>query len=308
MNFINQVPFEVWIVIVGLCVAGTCSLLSTYVVLRRMALISEGVAHAGFGGLSLAIFMGYFFPIMEHVTYGYYLQQGVAAIFCIITALLIGYFAEQKRVSEDSSIGIFLVASVAIGMLLLSARVKLSGAGAVPVSAESLLFGSLLSVTWTDAVSMIVIAGLSFAAVAMLYHELLYTTLDEQMARVNGVNTRGINFLLYAMISLVIVFGIRMVGALMITALMVLPGATANMLSRRFGGVMAASLIIGIGSFALAITLCLETPLQNYPPGPIIVLTMFVVFLAVWVKQHLGRPKVQPLAAPPGQSQPPQVP
>src|ERR1035437_7836270 len=107
----NAIPFEVWIVTVGLLVAATCSLLSTYVVLRKMALISEGVSHAGFGGIALAVLIGLYVPALE----GEIAVRSITGIFCLGTALLIGYFARSRRVHEDSAIGILLVASVALG-------------------------------------------------------------------------------------------------------------------------------------------------------------------------------------------------
>lgn len=283
----NAIPFEVWITTVGLLVAATCSLLSTYVVLRKMALISEGVSHAGFGGIALAVFLGAHFPLLDSPVYGPYLQQAVAGIFCVVTALLIGYFSRAKKVSEDSAIGIFLVASIAVGVLLLAMRRSLHGPRGVPVNAEQLLFGQFTSAGFPDAVMALILALGCFLMVYLFYYELLYTTLDEQMARVNGVPTNFINLLLYIMISLVVVVGIRMVGGLMITALTVLPGATANMLSRRFGGVLAASLLVGVSGSAVAIFAAIHPPLDNYPPGPILVLTLFLIFLVVWLGKKI---------------------
>jgi ABC-type Mn2+/Zn2+ transport system permease subunit len=300
VSYLNSsaVPFKVWIIVVAVLISATCSLLSTYVVLRKMALIAEGVSHAGFGGLALAVFLGAYIHVLDTPPYGPYLQQAIAGVFCVVTALLIGYFARAKKVSEDSAIGIFLVASIAAGVMLLALRRSLHGAQGVPVSAEQLLFGSATSVVFRDAVNSLLLALGCFGAVYLFYYELLYTTLDEQMARVNGVSTTAINLLLYIMISLVVVVGIRMVGGLMITALAVLPGATANMISRRFGGVMLASLIVGVGGSVTAICLALYTPLSNYPPGPILVLTLFVIFLLVWLGKKLVRPALQ-VDAPP---------
>ena len=287
---------------VGVLIAATCSLLSTYVVLRRMALISEGIAHAGFGGLGVAVVAAALIPTLQ----GEISQRIITGVFCLLTALLIGYFARSRRVSEDSSIGIFLVASVALGDLLLNVRLYLlQGMGTYrAIQPEQLLFGDFMSVTRIDALMAVLTAGACFTLVALFYYEFLYTTLDEEMARVNGVPTRFINVLLLLMITLVIVIGVRMVGFLMITAMTIIPGATATMISRRFGSVMACSLLVGTVGTLSALTLAFLTSLNRFPPGPILVITLFAIFLVVWTFRQLVKPRraadsASPPATPP---------
>jgi len=276
------------LLIAGPMIGATCALLSVYVVLRRMALIAEGVSHAGFGGISIAVLMGYFFPMLDNDIW----RQIITGVFCLGTAMLMGYVTRRKRVSEDSAIGIFLVASIALGMLMLSIRRGLPSNGhPIPVDVEQLLFGSFATVNQSDTI----IAGSAmvfvFAVIGLFYYQFLYTTLDEEMARINGVNTRFINTLLLTIISLVIVVCARMVGFLMITALTIIPGATANMISRRFAGVLIASVLIGtLGTF-LAVCLSTIAPMNTYDPGPLVVLTLFLIFGAVWVFRHLFKPK-----------------
>jgi zinc transport system permease protein len=277
-----------FLLIAGPIIGGTCALLSVYVVLRRMALIAEGISHAGFGGIAIAVLVGYYVPSIDNPA----ARQVITGLFCLGTALLMGYVTRKKRVSEDSAIGIFLVASIALGNLLLSVRANLPFNGRpVPVDVESLLFGSFGSINLTDtlvaAASMLVVFGI----VGALYHQFLYTTLDEEMARINGVNTRLVNTLLLLMISLVIVVCAQMVGFLMITALTIIPGATANMLSRKFGGVLLASVLIGtLGTFG-AVCISAFTPASRFDPGPIVVLTLFAFFAVVWTVRTFFKPK-----------------
>jgi zinc transport system permease protein len=272
-------------------IGATCALLSVFVVLRRMALISEGVSHAGFGGIAIAVLVGYFLPVIDNDVW----REIITGLFCLATAMLMGYVTRRKRVSEDSAIGIFLVATVAFGMLLLRIRQFLPHTGRpVPVDVESLLFGSFAAINYVDTLVSLGAMLLVFGIIFLLYHQFLYTTLDEEMARVNGVNTRLINTLLLMMISLVIVVCVRMVGFLMITALTIIPGATANLLSRKFSGVLIASLLIGtLGTF-LAVCLAMVPPISSYDPGPVVVLTLFAAFLLVWSVRHFFKPKLQP--------------
>ncbi|HUO08808.1 MAG TPA: metal ABC transporter permease [Phycisphaerae bacterium] len=275
-----------YLLMAGPMIGATCALLSVYVVLRRMALIAEGVSHAGFGGIAVAVLVGYFIPALDNDV----AREIITGVFCLGTAMLMGYVTRRKRVSEDSAIGIFLVASVALGMLLLSVRRNLPASGrAIPVDVESLLFGSPAAISQSDAITAGITMLVVFATIGALYYQFLYTTLDEEMARINGVNTRLINTLLLAIISLVIVTSARMVGFLMITALTIIPGATANMLSRRFVGVLIASLIIGTGGTFGAV--CFATVLP-YDPGPLVVLTLFLIFAAVWAFRHFFKPRV----------------
>jgi ABC-type Mn2+/Zn2+ transport system permease subunit len=268
-------------------VGAMCALVSVFVVLRRMALISEGVSHAGFGGIGVAILAAYFVPFLD----GTLARQIIIGVFCIATAFLMGYVTRRKRVSEDSAIGIFLAASVALGQLLLRIRHTFRGGPAVPIDLEHALFGDFLNVGTPDVVVAGVTALAVFLIVGLFYHQLVYVTLDEEMARVNGVRTALLNILLLFMISLIIVVCVRMVGFLMITALMIIPGATANMLSRRFGGVLIASLLIGTFGTSAAVTLCAFPPFSSYTAGSIIVLTLFAIFCIVWAFRHFIKPR-----------------
>jgi zinc transport system permease protein len=270
-------------------IGATCALLSVYVVLRRMALISEGVSHAGFGGIAVAVLLGYFIPGLDNAV----AREIITGIFCLITAMLIGYASRRKHVSEDSAIGIFLVATIGLGVVLLAVRRALppKPGRAMPVDIESLLFGDLVSTVQSDVIIAACAMVVVFAVIGALYHQFLYTTLDEEMARINGVNTRLINTLLLMMISLVIVVCVRMVGFLMVTALTIIPGATANMLSRRFGGVMVIALAIGTLGTAGAATLTAVRPFSSFPSGALIVLVLFAIFAVVWIFRHFFKSK-----------------
>jgi zinc transport system permease protein len=278
--------------LVGPIIAASCSLLSVFVVLRGMAMISEGVAHAGVGGLSIALLIGFFVSFLDTPLW----QQIITCVFCTNTALLIGYVTRGKKVSEDSAIGIFLAATMALGIFLLSIRHSLHGHGSLPPSMEEILFGSIMNTLQTDVYITLSITGIIFAVVFSMYHAFIYTALDEDMARINGVPVKLINVLLLVMVSVLVVVAGRMVGLLLINALMIIPGATAKMISRSFGRVLVASLLIGTlgvgGSLLLVILMAACPPLDHCPPGPVIVLTLFLIFAVVWIIRNKFRPKV----------------
>jgi zinc transport system permease protein len=255
-----------------------------------MALIAEGVAHAGFGGLGVAILLGQVFSFAVDSLWG----KLIIGVFCVATALGIRFITRSRKVHDDSAIGIFLVASIALGLAL----IKIAAAfGPVRISPEAALFGEMAAATWLSAIVVSSCAVVTILVIWLFYHQFLYVTLDEEMARVNGVATGLVNTLQLILVSLIVVVGARVVGALMITALMIIPGATGAMLSRRFGGVMAGSLLTGVGGTALALTLNFNTKLNIFQPGPVIVLTLFVIFAGVWIFRHAFKPKVVALEA-----------
>ncbi len=228
---------------VGPLLAAVCSLLSVFVVLRGMAMISEGVAHSGVGGLGVALLVGLLLPALDN-SIGQLILTGV---FCTATALLIGYVSHGKNVSEDSAIGIFLVASVSVGICALTIRQYIHGAGGSPPSLEDMLFGTITTVGPADVYATLAVAAAVFAVVFSMYSAFVYTALDEEMARINGVPVGLINTLLLLMVSVVIVMAMRMVGLFMINALMIIPGATARLMSRSFAGGWWRNVVAGGG-------------------------------------------------------------
>jgi zinc transport system permease protein len=292
-DFLEYVHLVRYALIVGPVLAAVCALLSVFIVLRGMAMISEGVAHSGVGGLGVALLVGLVFPFLDH-SLG---QLFITGIFCTATALLIGYISHGKHVSEDSAIGIFLVASVSVGIVALTIRQYIHGAGGTPPSLEDMLFGTITTVGPDDVYATLILAVVVFAIVFSMYKAFVYTALDEEMARINGVPVGMINTLMLMMVSIVIVMAMRMVGLFMINALMIIPGATARLISKSFGRVVLTSLVVGVGGVTgalfLAVGLSLKPPLDRIPTGPILVLTLFTIFVVVWGIRQFFKPKLR---------------
>jgi zinc transport system permease protein len=281
--------------IVGLALAASCSIISVFIVLRKMAMLSEAIAHSSILGMALALLLGHLFPIIVDPDTGPVLQQIIIGVFCVLTALTVNHFTKGQHVSEDSAIGIVLVSTVALGIFLLDLNRQLpriKGAPA-PASIESILFGDILAVGPAETWIALAVLAVVILTTAAFYNEFVYTTLDPEMARINGVNTAFINVLQLCLISLVIDIGMRMVGGFMITAITILPGATAAMLSKKFNNVLLASLIIGVSGIGAGITLAANRPFSSFTSGPILVLTLFLIFITVWLTRRLFKPKVQ---------------
>jgi ABC-type Mn2+/Zn2+ transport system permease subunit len=285
--------------VVGLALAASCSIISVFIVLRKMAMLSEAIAHSSILGMALALLLGHLFPIIVDPHAGSTLQQVVIGFFCVLAALTVSHFTQGHHVSEDSAIGIVLVSTVALGIFLLdlNRRLPLVPGSPRPASLESILFGDILAVGPAEMWVALTVLGLVIVVTGAYYNEFVYTTLDPQMARINGVNTAFINVLQLCLISLVIDIGMRMVGGFMITAITILPGATAAMLSRKFNNVMLASFIIGVAGIGAGLTLAANEPLNRFTSGPILVLTLFVIFLVVWTLKRFFKPRVEALPA-----------
>ena len=269
---------------VAVPIGAACAVLSVFVVLRRMAFIGQGVSHAGFGGIALAVLLGHWWEAFNQPL----LRNAVTAGFCVATALAIGLYARRKAVSEDAAIGILLVASMALGSIFLAVRVHVLRDTRWTPSWDALLFGSIMNADRADLYTAWVLAWGVLAVVALLYKELVSFTYDETMARVEGLPVRTLYVLLLVLLSVTIVLALRAVGFLLVSALLIIPAATAGMLSRRFNTVMGLSVVVGLlGSVGGLLLNLLVLP--QLPGGAMIVMTLFALFTLVFLARSLVR-------------------
>lgn len=277
----------------GIAVGTVCSLLSVVVVLKRMAFIGEGIAHAGFGGMGTALFLG----LSTAGGGGTWKADLVVLAFCLATALAIGMLSRRRHVESDSAIGIMLVAAMAWGVLLTDLHrtvghtawyIRLFGSPRPGPNIEALLFGSLLNVGPYDLRVAIIAAALVLLVFAALFKEIIFYAFQETVSQVFGVRVAFIHYLMLAMVSVAIVLTVRLAGIVLVTALLVIPGATANLLSRRLGRVLLFSWLVGIAGVVGGLILSLEA--GNLSTGPCIVAVLCVVFaVAYTVRFFPGR-------------------
>lgn len=271
--------------VAGLAVGTVCSLLSVIVVLKRMAFVGEGVSHAGYGGVGVAIFLGL----------GGWSQDALVLGFCVGVAVLIGLLSRRRHVEPDSAIGILLVASMALGVLMGDLRRNLQDQdwyvrwvpAGPPPNVEALLFGSLMTVTWPVAwVALAIAAGVLLTCLAFS-KEILFFTFDEPVSRVFGVRTGLIHYLLLVLLAAAIVVSVRLAGFILVGALLVIPGATAVLLSRRLGLVLLWAWLIGMAGTLGGLILSIRV--GNLSTGPCIVGVLCAIFAAVFAARSLGR-------------------
>lgn len=213
-----------------------CGVLGVFVVLRGMSYIGHGLSHAVFGGAAASAVMSINFFVG-------------AGIWGIVSGVLIGRIARQKILGADAAIGIVTTASFAGGIALLNRY------GQARKSIEAVLFGSVLGVSWVDIIVITSVAVAVFLVVLLAYRKLLYATFDPQVAAVSGERVAFIEVMLMVMLSVTILVTMRVIGTLLISALLVIPAATARMITNSFARMLMLSPVFGAASCLVGMNL-----------------------------------------------------
>jgi manganese/iron transport system permease protein len=238
-----------------------CGTVGCYVVLRGMAFIGDAVAHAVFPGLAVAF-----------VLQGSLVLGGAAA--GVVTALLVAVFSQNRRIKEDSVIGVFLVGSFALGIVIISRASGYAG------SLQQFLFGSITGVPDED-LYVVGFTGLGVLAVILLLHkELVATCLDREMARAMGLRVFWLDIALYTGVTLAVVISVQTIGNILVLALLITPAATARLLSDRLAIMMVLSPCIGAAAATVGLYLSWS---YDLPVGGTIVLVLTAAFVAAWL-------------------------
>ena len=239
-------------------IGAVCAVVGVYVVLRGLSFIGAGIAHASFGGVALGFLLGVN-PVLT------------AIAFCLAIAWGIGFVARKGRVREDTAIGIFFASSMALGILFIG---MMHGYN---VDLFGYLFGSILAVTAQDVWITASLGVAVLLVVGVFYKELLFVIFDPQMAEVTGVPAGKLYFLLLSLVALTVVLSIKVVGIVLVSALIVTPAAAAYQLSEDFRRMMALAVVIGVTSAVggLLLSYWLDTA-----SGATIVLLATLIFFA----------------------------
>ncbi len=242
----------------ALLVGTLCSVVSFFVVLKRLSFLGAGISHTALGGIALGLVAN-----IDPVFTG--------SIFAVGTSMSTGYIARIGKISEDTVIGIFYASGMALGIALIS-----TFKGYYP-ELFSLLFGNILSVSVRDLFLMALVLGIILLFVLLFFKELLAICFDEEMAEAGGLPVGFLYMGLLAAIGLTVMVSIQLVGVVLVAALIVIPGATAYRLSRNYRGMLTLSLAVGLsGSFG-GLFVSYYYPV---PPGAAIVLILAAVFAA----------------------------
>ncbi len=267
-----QYGFMVRALIVSVLVGVMCPILGAYVITRGRAFMGDALAHSVLPGMVVAFLLG-ISPFFAAVPAG------------IVIALLMGTVSRRTGISEDTSIGIVFAGMFALGLVMLSR------ATSVNVNIEDLLLGQVLGVTQTDVYVSVALTALVLAGLYAFHRQLVYTTFDEVGASVVGIKTNLIEYVLLALLALVIVIGIQAAGIVLVMAMLITPAATGYLLARRFVGVMIIGALVGAASAIVGLYLSFHADLPSGPSMALLATLMFTiaaVFKGTWPLKREG--------------------
>ncbi|MFM8481771.1 MAG: metal ABC transporter permease [Actinomycetota bacterium] len=237
-----------------------CGLIGVFVVLRNMSYIGHGLSHAVFGGAALAAVLNL----------NYFVGAG---FWGLASGLMIAQVARKRIIGADAAIGVITTASFAVG-LALQARF-----GQAKRSIDAVLFGNVLGVFGRDILAVLGVGVVSVVVVVVLYRKLLFTTFDPEVAAASGVSVPRMEGILMLLLSATILVTVRVIGVLLISALLVLPAVAARLMTNSFGRMLWLSPLLGaafggVGMYA--------SWYADVPSGAVIILTGTLVFIVVY--------------------------
>ncbi len=253
--------FIVRALIAGSFVALLCSVLGVLLVLRRLSLIGDGLAHVTFGSVAVGLLLK-----VEPI----YISMPIVAL----SSLAILKLTEKARVYGDAAIGIVSAVGVSGGVLL-------AGIGSgFNVDLFSYLFGNILSVTVTEVAVSVGLSVIVLLVIGSRYSQILSLAFDEEFARTSGISAGRINSLLAVLTAVTVVLTMKLVGIMLTSALLIIPAVTAFQAAKSFRGTMIAAATVAVLSVWAGIVISF---LLNVPTGAAIVLLNFVFFLVLYV-------------------------
>ncbi|MDQ4149258.1 MAG: metal ABC transporter permease [Actinomycetota bacterium] len=254
-------------VMVASLAGALCGLVGVYVVLRGMSYIGHGLSHAIFGGAAASAVMS------VNVYVG-------AGVWGVISALMIGRIARRRIIGSDAAIGVITTASFALGLILFGLF------GTARRSVDAVLFGSILGVTATDVWVVAAVFVAASLVVFFRYRALLFATFDAEVAEVSGVNTARVDALLMLVLATSILATMKVIGVVLVAAMLVIPPVIARMLTDGFVKMLGLSVVVGAvcGFAGMYLSYYLDAP-----SGATIALAGAVVFGLVFAVTGSGR-------------------
>ena len=252
-------------IIAGVLASFACGIMGVYVVTKKIVFISGGIAHASFGGIGLGYLIG-INPVLG------------ATLFTLASALGIGVVSRRTKLPEDTAIGLIWTIGMALGILFI---------GLSPGYAPDLfsyLFGNILTVPFFDLILMLILDIILIALVFLFYKEFLAISFDEDFSTVVGIPVEALYLLMLCMVALTVIVLIRVVGIILVIALLTMPASLARQFSHNIRNMMIWSVISGIifvmGGLWLSFIL-------DLPSGATIILFGGVVLVIIYTLKKL---------------------
>ena len=254
--------------LIGIALALSASLLSPFLVLNQQAMIADGLAHVSFAGLILGILLSNE-PLF------------IALPFVMLVSILIKYLSSSKKINGDAAIGLVSSVSFAIGLILVK-----KGEG-FSISIESMLVGNIFTASHSDLILSLVITGLIGLFILFFYRSLFLMTYDQNYAKFSKIKVNLLGYALAALTSFFIVIGVRTIGTLLISALVIFPSIIASQWTKSFKN----TLLLGIYSSLIIVIAGIFTahPLEIPVGSTIVLLYAIVLGVSLVLKSLLRR-------------------
>ena len=254
---IFRMPFMARAVAAGILISLCAALLGVILVLKHYSLIGHGLADVGFASMSAAVAFG-LSPML------------VSVPAVILASFIIMAYSQKKGVAGDTALGIVAAASIALGIILTSIKRGFN------TDVYNYMFGSILAMTLSDIIISLVLAVIVIGLFVLFYNRIFLITVDETFASASGINVTLYQFLISFLTALTVVVGMKMMGTLLISSLVIIPTVTAKKISRSFKSLVIGASIISVICFMLGIT---ASVLFNIPTGAGIVAASVIVML-----------------------------
>lgn len=251
-------PRAILVTCVAACV---CAVVGCHVVLRGMSFIGDAVAHSVFPGLAIAF-----------VCSGSLVLGGTLA--GVGTAVLVALLSQNRRLKEDSIIGVLFVGAFGLGLVIISWAPGYAG------SLQDFLFGSLTGIPASEVPFVLIASAVIVGVFAFFHKEVVAVSLDRESARVAGLPVMALDLLVYISVAGAVVISVQIIGNILVLALLITPAASARLLTNLLGAMIRTALVIGVLSSLCGIYLSWSLDL---PAGASIVCVVTLVFIAAWV-------------------------
>lgn len=229
-------PFMIRALLAGILIAIPAALIGVTLVLRRNSMIGDGLSHTAFGAMAVAVATG-LAPL------------AVAIPVAILAAFFILKLSKNRRINGDAAVALLSTSSLAIGIMAISLS------GGTNIDLNGYLFGSILSVSWVDVILSGVVAVFAVVSYLFLHHRIFAITFDEEYARSIGIKTEIYNAVFAIICSLIVVIGMRLLGALLISALVIFPTLIAMKFTKSFKWTVLVAAIEAAGAFLIGLVL-----------------------------------------------------
>ena len=255
-------------ILVGLCIGVMAPLIGTFLVHRQLALIGDALAHTGFAGVAVGLFVNAVFElgVSPYLT---------AVVVSMIAALFIELISEATDAYNDVSMAIVLSTGFALGTTLISIN-----AGGLSVGVNQYLFGNLATVTQDSAAILLVLFAIIIGVVGLTRNQLLYVTFDETAAAVSGLSTSWYNRIMVLLTAMVVVGAMQIMGVILVAAMLVVPVAGASQVSRSFNESILVSVVLAELAVILGIGVSYYA---EATAGGVIVLLAVAIYVAAVV-------------------------